>query len=159
MRTRARTSQSLFEFSRSLSSATNLDEVLWAAAVQIQKTLAARCVVLLKPADGELTILAAWPPVDQLDVAETGAARWALEKSEPAGWRTGTLPNVRFQFRPLATTRGVVAVCGVEPQAPDEPLSPQDERTLTSVLEQTAIAIDRSLLVGESVKAAALEEK
>ena len=158
MRTRARTSQSLFEFSRSLSSATSLDEVLWAAAVQIQKTLSARCVVLLKPADGELIILAAWPPVDQLDVAETGAARWALEKSEPAGWRTGTLPNVRFQFRPLATTRGVVAVCGVEPQAPDEPLSPQDERTLTSVLEQTAIAIDRSLLIGESVKAAALEE-
>ena len=158
MRTRAETAQSLFEFSRSLSSATSLDEVLWAAAVQIQKTLAARCVVLLKPNDGELAIAAAWPPVDQLDAGETGAARWALEKSEPAGWRTSTLPNVRFLFRPLMTTRGVVAVCGVEPKASDEPFSPQDERTLTSVLEQTAIAIDRSLLIGKSVKAAALEE-
>ena len=44
--------------------------------------------------------------------AKSGAARWALEKSEPAGWRTGTLPNVRFQFRPLVTPRGVVGVCG-----------------------------------------------
>jgi len=79
-------------------------------------------------------------------------------QSEPAGWRTGTLPNVRFQFRPLTTTRGVVGVAGIEPKLHEEPLSAQDERMLTSVLEQTAIAIDRSLLVGESVKAAALEE-
>ena len=158
MRTRAQTAQSLFEFSRKLSGAANLDDVLWSAAVHAQKTLDAKCVVLLVPDEGELRISAAWPPVDQLNAGEIGAARWALEKSEPAGWRTGTLPNVRFQFRPLTTTRGVVGVCGVEPRTSDEPLSAQDERMLTSLLEQTAIAIDRSLLVGESVKAAALEE-
>lgn len=158
MRTRAQAAQSLFEYSRKLSGAASLDDVLWAAAVHAQKTLDARCMVLLAPDDGELRISAAWPPVDQLDAAETGAARWAFEKSEAAGWRTGTLPNVRFQFRPLATPRGVVGVCGVEPKTPTEPLSAQDERILTAILEQTAIAIDRSLLVDESVKAAALEE-
>ena len=51
--------------------------------------------------------------------ARTGAARWAFDKSEPAGWKTGTLPNVRFQFRPLVTTRGVVGVCGFEPAERD----------------------------------------
>lgn len=158
MRTRAQTAQSLFEFSRKLSAAANLDEVLWAAVVQIQKSLDARCVVLLVPSDGELAIAAAWPPLDRLDAGETSAARWALEKSEPAGWRTDTLPNIRFQFRPLATTRGVLAVAGIENKSPDEPVSAQQEGTLTSLLEQTAIAIDRSMLVGESVKAAALEE-
>ena len=158
MGTRAQAAQSLFEFSRKLSGAANLDDVLWAAAVHAQKTLDARCIVLLRPDDGELNISAAWPPIDQLDAGEAGAARWTLKKSEPAGWRTGTLPNVRFQFRPLATSRGVVGVCGIEPKIADEPLSAQDERMLTSILEQTAIAIDRSLLVGESVKAAALEE-
>ena len=110
------------------------------------------------PDEGELNVCAAWPPVDELDAGEAGAARWALEKSEPAGWRTGTLPNVRFQFRPLVTTRGVVGVCGIEPKNAKEPLSAQDESMLTSILEQTAIAIDRSLLVSDSVKAAALEE-
>ncbi len=123
-----------------------------------QKALGAKCVVSLLPEDGELRLAAAWPPLDNLDVAETSAARWALEKAEPAGWRTGTLPNVRFQFRPLVTPRGVVGVCGIEPKNASEPFSSQDDRTLTSILDQTAIAIDRSLLVGESIRAAALEE-
>jgi len=155
---RAQATQSLFDFSRKISGAGKLDDVLWAAAVHAQKTLDMKCVALLMPEDGELRICAAWPPIDQLNAGEAGAARWALEKSEPAGWRTGTLPNVRFQFRPLTTTRGVVGVCGVEPKISEEPLAAQDERSLTSILEQTAIAIDRSLLVGESVKAAALAE-
>lgn len=158
MRMRTQAAQSLFEFSRKLSSAPKLDDVLWAAAVDAQKALDAKCAVLLLPDDGELRVSAAWPPIDQLDPGESSSARWAYQKAEPAGWRTATLPNVRFQFRPLATTRGVVAVLGIEPEKPDEPLSPQTERMLTSILEQTAIAIDRSLLVGESVKAAALEE-
>jgi two-component system sensor histidine kinase KdpD len=158
MRTRSQAAQSLFEFSRKLSAAVSLDEVLWAAAAHAQKTLDMRCIVLLRPTDGELSIHAAWPPVDELDAGEAGAARWTLEKSEPAGWRTGTLPNVRFQFRPLATPRGVVGVCGFEPKIAKEPLSAQDERMLTSILEQTAIAIDRSLLVNDSVKAEALRE-
>lgn len=155
---RAQAVQSLFEFSRKISGAASLDDVLWAAAIHAQKTFDARCVVLLMPEDGELRIHAAWPPVDRLEIGEASAAHWALEKSEPAGWRTGTLPNVRFQFRPLTTTRGAIGVAGVEPKIADEPLSAQDERTLTSILEQTAIAIDRSLLVGDSAKAAAIEE-
>ncbi|MBG0810355.1 sensor histidine kinase KdpD [Methylosinus sp. H3A] len=158
MRARAQAAQSLFEFSRKISGAARLDDVSWAAAVHAQKTLDARCILLLLPDDGELRISTAWPPIDQLDVAEMSAARWAFEKSEPAGWRTGTLPNVRFQFRPLPTSRGVAGVAGIEPKISEEPLSAQDERMLTSILEQTAIAIDRSLLVGESVKAAALEQ-
>ena len=158
LRQRAQSAQSLFEFSRKLSAASKREDVLWAATVQVQKALEARAVVLLAPEDGELQISAAWPPMDRLDAGESGAARWALEKGEAAGRRTDTLPNVRFLFRPLATTRGVVAVCGVEPKRKDEPLSAQEENALTSLLEQTAIAIDRSELVGESVKAAALEE-
>ncbi|WP_091686574.1 sensor histidine kinase [Methylocapsa palsarum] len=158
MGARMQAAQSMFDFSRKLSGAAKLDDVLWAAAVHAQKALQAKCIVLLRPNDGELNIYAAWPPVDLLDAGEAGAARWTLEKSEPAGWRTGTLPNVRFQFRPMVTPRGVVGVCGIEPKIANEPLSPQDEGMLTSILEQTAIAIDRSLLVSDSVKAAALEE-
>ncbi len=158
MRRRMLAAQSLFQFSREMSGATNLDEVLWAAAVQTQKALDARCIVLLVPDGSELNVSASWPPVDQLAPGETTAARWALEKSEPAGWRTGTLPSVRFQFRPLRTTHGTVGVCGIEPKTSDGPLTTQDERTLTSILEQASIAIDRSLLVAASVEAAALVE-
>ncbi len=158
MRQRSQAVQSLFEFSRKLSAITTLDDILWASALQIQKAGDASCVMILIPEEGGLKVSAAWPPADQMDAGELAAARWALEKSEPAGWRTDTLPNVRFQFRPLATARGVVAVCGIEPKTPAEPLSAAAESTISSLIEQTAIAIDRSMLIGESVKAAALEE-
>ncbi len=154
----AKTTQSLYDLSRKMSGAAALDDILLAATIYMHKTLGARCVVMMLPEEGELHLSAAWPPIDRLDPGETSAARWAFEKAEPAGWRTGTLPNVRYQFRPLVTTRGVVGVCGIEPADQAEPISPEHERTLTLILEQTAIAVDRSLLVRESVKTAALAE-
>jgi two-component system, OmpR family, sensor histidine kinase KdpD len=150
--------RALFEFSRKVSAAVALEDVAWVATAQAQKALGAQCVVALAPQDGELRLAAAWPPVDALEIGEMSAARWAFEKAEAAGWRTGTLPNVRFQFRPLTTPRGVVGVCGVHPKNPDEPLSAQDDRMLSSILDQTAIAVDRAQLIDKSIHAAALEE-
>jgi two-component system sensor histidine kinase KdpD len=115
-------------------------------------------VAFLLPEGQEIRLAAVWPPMDEFSAGEMSAARWAYFKREPAGWRTNTLPNLAFQFRPLTTPRGVVGVCGFQPKAPGEPISPEDERALTAMLEQTAIAIDRSLLVGEAVRSAALEE-
>ena len=154
----AETTRSLFELSRKLSGAVALDDILQAATVYAQKTLNARCVVMLLPEDGDLVISSAWPPIDALDPGETGAARWAFERSEAAGWKTGTLPNVRFQFRPLVTTRGVVGVCGFEPADRVAPISPTLEHGLNLILEQAAIAIDRAILVKASVRTVALEE-
>ena len=135
-----------------------LDDILDTTTVYAHKTLSARGVVMLLPEDGELPLSAAWPPIDALDPGENGAARWAFDKSEPAGWKTGTLPNVRFQFRPLVTSRGVVGVCGFEPADRDAPISPTLEHALNLILEQAAIAIDRALLVKDSVRTVALEE-
>ncbi len=154
----AQTTRSLFELSRKLSGAVALDDILQAATVYAQKTLNARCVAMLLPDDGDLILTSAWPPIDALDAGETGAARWAFEKREPAGWKTDTLPNVRFQFRPLVTTRGVVGVCGFEPADSIAPISPTLEHGLNLILEQAAIAIDRAILVKASVRTVALEE-
>ena len=157
-RENARTTQSIFELSRKLSGAVELSDILEAATVYAQKTLAARCIVMLLPQDKELDLAAAWPPIDALDAGETSAARWAFDKGEPAGWKTGTLPNIRFQFRPLMTTRGVVGVCGLQPAEDKAALLPPQERALALILEQTAIAVDRAILVKESVHAVALQE-
>lgn len=154
----AETTRSLFELSRKLSGAVALDDILQAATVFAQKTLNARCVAMLLPEEGDLILTSAWPPIDALDAGETGAARWAFEKREPAGWKTDTLPNVRFQFRPLVTTRGVVGVCGFEPADRVASISPTLEHGLNLILDQAAIAIDRAILVKASVRTVALEE-
>ena len=154
----ARMTRSLFDLSRDLSGGVALEDILEAATAYSQKTLGARCVAMLLPEDGELRLSSSWPPLDALDAGEAGAARWAFDKREAAGWRTGTLPNVRFQFRPLSTSRGVVAICGFEPKDPAAPIPPTLEHALNLILDQTAIAIDRASLVKESSRAAALED-
>ena len=157
VRARAHNTELLYDFSRKLSAAAKLDDALWAAAAHLQKAQGGHIAFLL-PEAGELQLATVWPPMDELSAGEMSAARWAFTKRVQAGWRTDTLPNLSFQFRPLMTPRGVVGVCGFQPRTPNEPISPEDERALTAMLEQTAIAIDRSLLVGEAVRTAALEE-
>jgi two-component system sensor histidine kinase KdpD len=144
-------------FSRKLAAASTEDDVMWATVTQIHTMLGGKAILLL--AEGpELTARAAWPPDELADPAEMTAARWALEKAEPAGWRTGTLPNIRYRFQPLTTSRRVVAVLGFEPLNRAAPLAPEDEIKLAAGIEQAAIALDRALLVREAVKAAALQE-
>lgn len=144
-------------FSRRLAAASTEDDVLWATVTQVHTMLGGKSI-LLAPEDGELLARAAWPPDELADPAELTAARWALEKGEAAGWRTGTLPNIRFRFQPMRTSHRVVAVLGFEPLDHNGKLTTEEEATLAALAEQAAIALDRAFLVREAVKAAALQE-
>ncbi len=156
-RRRSASTQALYEFSRKLSGAVKLDDVLWASASQLRTALKGD-VALLLPEDGELQVRLAWPPDTTLNGTDMTAARWALEKAEPAGHGTGTLPNIAFQFRPLLTPRGAIGVCGFRQAVGAPALDAGQERELAALLDQTAIALDRALLTRESAKTAALEQ-
>src|SRR5579863_1838676 len=153
----AELTQSLYDYSRKLSGASSADDVLWAAAAHLHATFGGRIVLLVAEGD-ELQTRAAWPPDAELDPAALGAANWARQKREPAGWGTGTLPRVAYQFRPLIAARGSIAVCGFEPRSMDEPITAEAERALTAILDLTAIALDRALLAREAVNAATMQE-
>lgn len=153
--------QSLYEFSDKLSRVSGLDDVCWTTAAHLHATLGGR-IVLLTMARETLKIQAAWPPDTELDTAEEAAAHWALQHREPAGWGTGTLPNIAFQFRPLVASNEVIAVCGFEIRSPQKPdlanLLQESEHALTAILDQATLALDRAELAGEAIKAAALAE-
>ncbi|MCW2272814.1 DUF4118 domain-containing protein [Rhodoblastus acidophilus] len=154
---RAQNIASLYDFSRKLAGAARLDDVLWASVTHLHRAQGGP-VVLLLPQEGEVQLQSAWPPDRELSAGEISAAQWAFEKQEFSGWRTNTLPNLAMQFRPLLSPRGAVGVCGFVPKSTEAPLSPEQERELAALLEQMALAIDRSLLIGEAVRAAALED-
>lgn len=147
-RRRAAATQALYDFSRKLSATANAEDVLWAAVTQMQTTLR-RSAVLLLPKDGDVALMAAWPPDTELGVTDMMAARWAFDKKEAAGNDTGTLPSSPFQFRPLRSPHGVVGVCGFLQE--DRPLEPDEERALAAILDQTAVAVDRARLSRESL--------
>jgi two-component system, OmpR family, sensor histidine kinase KdpD len=147
--------QMLFDFSRKLSGTATLDDVLWAVASQTASAIKGETIVLLSE-NGELQIKAAFPPEDSMGPGEWTAARWAFDHREPAGLRTTTLPNVHFIFRPLITPRGVVGVIGLRPGP--QGISAEDDRVVEALLDQTTVAIERTLLVGDAARAEASAE-
>jgi two-component system sensor histidine kinase KdpD len=143
---RARTTESLYTFSRKLSGAGTLDDVLWATAYQTAVMLKVR-VVLLLPDHGPIAVKAGYPPEDTLDEADLAAAKWAWDSDRPAGRSSDTLPGAKRLFLPMRTGRGPVGVVGIDNDRPGPLFSPDERRLLDALIDQAALAIERVHLV------------
>ena len=143
---RVRTTESLYAFSRKLAGTATLDDVLWATAYQAALMLRVR-VVLLLPEDGIITVKAGYLPEDQLDKADLAAANWAWGNDRPAGRGSDTLPGAKRLFLPMRTGRGAIGVIGIDDDRSGPLLTPDQRRLLDALVDQSALAIERVLLV------------
>ena len=100
-------------------------------------------VVFLLPDDGHLTLLAAYPPEDQLDDNDLAAAEWCWRNDSPAGRGSDNLPGAPRLFLPLRTGRGKLGVVGIRKDLAGPLLTPAERRLLDALLDQTALAVDR----------------
>ncbi len=157
-RQQARQSQALLDFSRKLSGAHGQDRVMDAIVSHLHASLGRPAVVLMPDDTGDLDLAAAWPPDQALDGTEFTAARWAFDKKELAGFLTGTLPQVRYLFRPVVSAQRLLGVVGLAMGKRDVPLTADEERTWTALLDQAAIAVDRARLNRESALASVARE-
>ena len=148
---RIRTSEQLYAFSRKLAGTATLDDVLWATAYQAALMLKVR-VVLLLPQDGKLTVMAGYPPEDQLDDADLAAASWAWSNDRVAGRGSDTLPGAKRLFLPMRTGRGSIGVIGIDDDRTGPLLTPDQRRLLDALVDQGALAIERVLLVEDMDK-------
>lgn len=155
IRRRMRSQAALYNFSRKLTDTIGIDDLLWACCYHIAATVRGHVVVLL-PEKEDLQVAGSYPPEDRLDSGDRTAARWAFEKGEPAGHDTGTLPNLLWHFEPLKTSRGIVGVVGVRGEEQPLTLDPEGKRLLASLIDQTAIAVERSQLDTEMAEARVL---
>jgi two-component system, OmpR family, sensor histidine kinase KdpD len=151
-RQRARTTEELYQFSRKLAGAANLDDLLWATVHQIALMLKVRVVILL-PEDGRVAVRAGFPPEDMLDDADLAAAKWCWERNRTAGRGSDTLPGAKRLFMPMNTGRGAVGVVGIDSDDPGPILTPDQHRLLDALADQAALAIERVNLV-EDVESA-----
>src|ERR1700752_1131042 len=145
---RARTTESLYSFSRQIAGVGTLDDVLWATAYQTALMLKVR-VVLILPENGTIAVRAGYPPEDTLDEADLAAAQWAWQNDRPAGRGSPPLPGAQRVFLPMHTGRGAVAVMGIDSDKPGPMLTPDHRRLLDALLDQGALAIERVRLVEE----------
>ena len=145
---RARTTESLYAFSRKLSGVGTLDDVLWATAYQIALMLKVR-VVLLLPDEDTIAVKAGYPPEDVLDEADIAAAKWAWDHNRAAGRGADTLPGAKRLFLPMRTGRGVIGVVGIDSDKAGPLFTPDQRRLLDALVDQAALAIERVHLVDD----------
>ena len=143
---RARSTESLYSFSRKLAGVATLDDVLWATAYQIALMLKVR-VVLLLPENGSIAVMAGYPPEDILDEADLAAAKWAWQNDRPAGRGSDTLPGAKRLFLPMRTGRGAIGVVGIDSDKTGPLLTPDERRLLDALIDQGGLAIERVRLV------------
>jgi two-component system sensor histidine kinase KdpD len=149
---RAAAVTALLAASRRLSGAANQDEAARVLAEQASAAAGGRAVVLL-PKNHDLGQVASAPGEVILSTAEVTAARWAWERGEPAGAGTGTLPQLGWTFRPLVGVRGRAGVAGVEVKVL---ATMGEERLVTALLDQGAVALERAQLAAVTVENEAL---
>jgi len=145
---RARTTESLYAFSRKLAGVGTLDDVLWATAYQTALMLNVR-VVLLLPDNGTISVKAGYPPEDTLDEADLAAAHWAWDNNRSAGRGSDTLPGARRLFLPMRTGRGPIGIMGIDSDKPGPLLTPDQRRLLDALMDQAALATERVRLVAD----------
>ena len=176
-----RRTANLYDFSRKIAGAASQEDVVWAAVHHVASTLQCRALVLLPApqSDGgsSLEIAGGYPPEDRLDPKDRGAAEWAWEHGEPAGWSTATLPAASWLFLPLATgqskqgqskqgqskqgqskqgqsKQGLLGVAFADDRAP----APDQRRLLQALVDQVALAIERTRLVADLEETRVLSE-
>jgi two-component system, OmpR family, sensor histidine kinase KdpD len=149
---RMRAMRRLYEFTRRLSGLASFDAVAEGAASEIHASLG-RAVVVLLEHDGDLALIAAWPPEDTLDAAPMTAARWSFKHGEPAGADTSTLPIVPWYFVPLRIGDKTLGVIGVAKPEGMTPLDSEARALLDALSEQTAAALERASLARDMVRA------
>jgi two-component system sensor histidine kinase KdpD len=142
LRHRQQQSQALNHFSRELTAAINLDQVLETVIRNVSAMFGRQAVILL-PGEGHLSVKAATPELN-LDENDLAVAEWAYKNSQQAGYGTDTLPAAAIRLIPLVTQRGTIGVLVVKPFDSHQILSLDLRLFLESAVNLSALAIDRA---------------
>lgn len=166
---------SLYSFSRELTAAVTLNEIVGIVVTHLGENFSRQIVVLL-PENGQLEVNGYTPETPphakeqpsfadtftrtadrparfQLDESERAVAIWAFEHGQPAGRDTDTLPAAKVRYLPLKTSRGIVGVLGVQPHDATKHLTPEQRRLMEAFANQAALAIERAQLADETQQA------
>ncbi len=136
------------------------DEAGTAAAVceEVAHLLDVSTVLLAN--DGKrLAMIGANPERPTLGPIDVAAYEWAYERGEVAGRDSGTLTASDWQFHPLKTALGILAVLGVARPGGGDPI-PTDKRILfTTLVGQASLAHERLTLEAQAREVNALKQR
>lgn len=152
-RERERRTAALYAASRDFARTTGIDAIAGAAARHVGAVFGGEAVVLLPEGSGALAPRPGGAAASFGGEAERDAARRAFERGRPAGRGADAAGGAEATYVPLRASRGVLGVLALRPPG-GPPLGDRDRRrVLEAFASQSALALERALLVDEAQRA------
>lgn len=156
----ARQNAALAGFARALTGASDEAALAGVLAGETARLLDANAAYLVRR-DGVLSVLAAMPEATTLDSVARAAAEWALDRGQPAGNGSDTLPAADWLFMPVGGGAGgsAAAVLGLGRDDGREPVRADARALLHALVDGAGLALARLTAEREVGRIARLEER
>jgi two-component system sensor histidine kinase KdpD len=147
-RARERRTAALYAVSQACASAGETYEVVRVAARRLAEVFEGQVAIFLPHEDGKLRVAFPGDAAFAGDPKELSVAQWCLDRAQPAGLGTATLPGSVALYLPLLISRGAVGVIGISPGG--GPLDSERLHLLEAFANQIALAVERTNLAAEA---------
>lgn len=105
--------------------------------------------VLVREVGGELKLVSSHPAEPVLSPVDTAALEWAWRRGEESGSGTKMLADANWQFQPLRTSLGTMAILGLAREDGRDPVRADQAVLLSTLVAQAALAHERLRLEDE----------
>lgn len=146
----ARTNAMLAGFLHRLGGVGDTDAAAQMICDDIHRLLAVQVVVLMPSRlGGTLDVIAASDSSYRLEAMDQAAAAWALDNGAVTGKGSATLAVSEWLFQPLRAGDRILGVLGVASERAGAPVRADQLPLLRSLLDQSALVLERLRLQGE----------
>lgn len=152
-RERERRTAALWAMGRQFVIETGVAEIARVAVGHVTELLGVEAIVLIADRAGNLTPCGGAEFALARDDQEMAVARWAFQNGRLAGHGTDTLPGSEALFIPLVGSSGHLGAFGIALGKRAEPPTPSQWQIVETFVAQTALALERALLVERAAAA------
>lgn len=152
-RYRERRTGVLYTMSRDLATHRGTGMLAQLAAKHLRDVFDAQVAIFLADADKRVQLQRGELLVFELEPKEAGVAQWVYDHNERAGLGTDTLPGASALYLPLVCSTGPIGVIALRPKDAALLLDPEQLHLLESLVNQVALALERTRLSDEAQQA------
>jgi two-component system, OmpR family, sensor histidine kinase KdpD len=152
-RLRERRTAALYNLSKELVYEQEVKTLSAIAEKHISEVFPGKVVILMPDEKENLIVPITAEETFALDQNELGVAQWTFDHRQRAGVGTDTVPGAKALYLPLVTSSRTVGVLGILPVSSMGMFDPEQMHVLESFTNQTAIAIERTLLAEDAQRA------